>query len=171
MKQGGEAFFRTAEGMLALALVGDFADDADHARLAVLVRQQAAIDFQPVQAAVGPEDAVMAGPFEKLAFQYRMKGPQGARAVLDRQQVEVVDVLGQRLVRIEAEQRLGTTGPTDLAAFNIPAPGPEASAVEGGEQLRGAFPALFRHVRVECMNAWQGRNTAGVLGHLQLSLG
>src|SRR5450830_679310 len=171
MKQGGEAFFRTAEGMLALALVGDFADDADHSRLAVLVRQQAAIDFQPVQAAVGPDNAVMHGLFDGLAFQYRMKGSQGARAVFDRQQIEVVDVLGQWLMRIEAEQRLGATGPTDLAAFNIPAPGPEARAIEGRQQLRGAFPALFRHLGVECMNAWQGWNTAGVLGHLQLSLG
>ncbi len=63
VKEGGEAFLRTAQGLFALTLLGHFADHADHPWLAVLVRQQAAIDFQPVQATVRPADTVVHGPF------------------------------------------------------------------------------------------------------------
>ena len=38
VKQGGETFFRAAEGFLPLALVGDLADHPDHSGLAMLVR-------------------------------------------------------------------------------------------------------------------------------------
>ncbi|WP_243430898.1 oligosaccharide flippase family protein, partial [Pseudomonas sp. 51_B] len=43
-----------ATTLLALALVGDFANHPDHSGPAVLVWQQATADLQPVKAAVGP---------------------------------------------------------------------------------------------------------------------
>lgn len=49
------------------------------------------------------------GLVHRLAVEHCMKGLAHARAVLFRQQVEVVDVVGQRLMRIEAKQCLGAS--------------------------------------------------------------
>ncbi|MNF93713.1 hypothetical protein D3C84_763990 [compost metagenome] len=94
MKQRGKALFRIDQRGFALPLAGDFADHSDHLGAAVLVLGQAAIDFQPVQAAVGPADAVAQGLFHRLAVEDRIKGLQGARAVFGWQQVEVIQVVG-----------------------------------------------------------------------------
>ncbi|MNF94291.1 hypothetical protein D3C84_769960 [compost metagenome] len=162
MKQRGEALFRAAQGLFALALVGDFADHADHAWPAVLVRQQAAADLQPMQAAIWPADAMVHRLFQRGARDHRMEGAQGFCPILGREQVQVFQVRGQWLPWIETEQRLGAPGPTDLPALDVPVPGAQASAVEGGQQLRCAFPALLRGVRVQrlytrhrrCVWAW-----------------
>ncbi|MNZ51746.1 hypothetical protein D3C78_695690 [compost metagenome] len=94
MKQRGKALFRIDQRGFALPLAGDFAYHSDHLGAAVLVLGQAAIDFQPVQAAVGPADTVAQGLFHRLAVEDRIKGLQGARAVFGWQQVEVIQVVG-----------------------------------------------------------------------------
>ena len=108
MEQGGEPLFRTAQRLLALTLVGDLANHADHAWSAVFVRQQAAVDLQPVQAAVGPANAVMHRLLQRCAGDHGMEGTNGFRPVFRRQQIEVFQIGGQRLARIKAEQRLST---------------------------------------------------------------
>ena len=167
VKQRGEAFFRAAQRLFALALVGDFADHANHPRPAVLVRQQAAVDLQPVQAAVGPADAVVHRLLQRRAGDHRMEGANGFRPILRRQQVKVFQVGRQRLPGIEAKQRLGAPGPTDLPALDVPIPGAQARAVEGGQQLRGAFPALLGAFRVKRLNARHRRNTVNRFRHWQ----
>ncbi|MNT31325.1 hypothetical protein D3C72_1671550 [compost metagenome] len=81
MKQRGEAFFRAAQRMLALALLGDLSDHTNHAWPAVLVRQQAAADFQPMQAAIGPANPVVHGLFQWRAGDHRMERTNGFRPV------------------------------------------------------------------------------------------
>ena len=103
VEQGGEAFFRMAEGVFTVALVGDLADHPDHAPPSGFVGNQAAADFQPVLAAIGPLDAVVHGAVERLSGEHRMKAAHHPRTVLRGQQVEVVEVLGQRLAWVKAE--------------------------------------------------------------------
>ncbi|MNG07149.1 hypothetical protein D3C84_904380 [compost metagenome] len=74
VKQRGEAFFRAAQRLFPLALMGDLADHPDHAWATVLVGQYAAADLQPVQAAIGPDDAVVHGLFQWRPGHCRMKG-------------------------------------------------------------------------------------------------
>ncbi|MNY08452.1 hypothetical protein D3C86_1413080 [compost metagenome] len=167
VKQGGEALFRAAQGLLTLALVSDLADHANHPRPAMLVRQQAAADFQPVQAAVGPADAVVHGLLQWRAANDRMKGTNGFGAILGWQQVEVFQVMGQRLPWIEPEQRLRAPGPADLPALDVPIPGAQARTVERGQQLRGAFPALFGAFRINCLDTRHRRNTVYRFRHWQ----
>ena len=167
VKQRGEAFLRTAQRLFALALVGDFADHADHSWTAVLVRQQAAADLQPVQAAVGPANAVVHRLLQRRAGDHRMEGAKGLRPVFRRQQVEVFQVGRQRLPGIEAEQRLRAPGPADLPALDVPIPGAQARAVERGQQLRGTFPALFGAFRVKRLDARHRRNTVNRFRHWQ----
>ncbi|MNM61382.1 hypothetical protein D3C81_726820 [compost metagenome] len=94
VKQCGKALFRVDQRSFPLALAGDFADHADHLRAAILIFGQAAIDFQPMQAAVRPTNSVAQGLLDRFAIDDRIKGLQGAGAVFGGQQVQVVDVLG-----------------------------------------------------------------------------
>jgi len=107
VKQRGEAFFGVPEGVFTFTLVGNLADHPDHAAPTGFVRLQAAVDFQPVKAAVRPLDAVMHGLLKRLAGQYGVKSPYHSGAIRLGQQIKVVQVLGQRLARIETKQRLG----------------------------------------------------------------
>ena len=167
VEQRGEAFFRAAQRLFALALVGDFTDDADHAWSTVFVRQQAAVDLQPVQAAVGPADAVMHRLFQRGAGDHRVEGANGFRPILWRQQVEVFQIRRQRLPGIEAEQRLGTPRPADLPTLDVPIPGAQTCTVEGGQQLWGAFPALLGPFWVKRLYTRHRRNTVNRFRHWQ----
>ncbi|KWV85005.1 hypothetical protein PFLmoz3_05413 [Pseudomonas fluorescens] len=71
-----------AEGMFTVALMGDFADDPDHAPPSGFIGGQVAADFQPVQAAIGPLDAVVHGAVEGLSGEHRMKAAHHPRTVL-----------------------------------------------------------------------------------------
>ncbi|VVN42548.1 hypothetical protein PS682_05594 [Pseudomonas fluorescens] len=94
VKQGGEALFGVAEGVLPFALASGLADHPDHATPPGFIGGEAAIDLQPVVGAVRPLDMVMHGLFERLPRQNGVKGAHHTGAVLGRQQVEVVQVLG-----------------------------------------------------------------------------
>ncbi len=107
VEQGGEAFFRIDQRCFPLALAGDFADHPNHLWPAVRVVGQAAVDLQPVQAAVRPADTVAHGLFHRFAVEHRLEYLACARAVFLGQQVEVVDIGGERALRVEAEQGLG----------------------------------------------------------------
>ena len=108
VKQRGEAFFGVAEGVFPLTLVGDLTDHPDHSAASALVWRQAAVDFQPMEGAVGPLDAVAHRLFERLAGQHRMERADDFGAVSRGEQVEVIQVLGQGRARIvfdpESEQ-------------------------------------------------------------------
>ncbi|MNH11648.1 hypothetical protein D3C85_1390490 [compost metagenome] len=58
VEEGGKALFRVDQRRFPFALAGDLADHPDHLSPAVAVLGHAAVDFQPVQAAVGPADAM-----------------------------------------------------------------------------------------------------------------
>nr|VVN38434.1 hypothetical protein PS652_05267 [Pseudomonas fluorescens] len=103
VEEGGKALFRVDQRCFPISLAGDLADHPDHLPPAVAVRGHAAVDFQPVQAAVGPADAMAQSLFHRLAIDHRMKRLQGAGAVFHGHQFEVVQVVGQWLVRVEAE--------------------------------------------------------------------
>ncbi|MNW01587.1 hypothetical protein D3C71_1972440 [compost metagenome] len=68
---------------------------------------QAAVDLQPVQAAVRPADTVAHGLFHRFAVEHCLEHLARARTVFLGQQVEVVDIGGERALRVEAEQGLG----------------------------------------------------------------
>ncbi|MNH07353.1 hypothetical protein D3C79_667440 [compost metagenome] len=107
VKQRGEALFRVDQRGFTLALARDFANHPDHLGPAVTVMGQAAVDLQPVQATVGPANAMAHGLLHGLAIDHGLERLAGACAVFLGQQVEVVDVAGQRALRVETEQRLG----------------------------------------------------------------
>ena len=153
VKQRREALFGVAEGVFPFALAGGLADHPDHAAPAGLVRCQAAVDLQPVVAAIRPLDVVVHGLFERLAGQHRVEGPNDPGAILRCQQVKVIHVPGQRLVGVEAKQRLGAPGPTDPAGFDFPAPRSQPCGVQSCQQLRSAVPASFRLLRVKGVDA------------------
>lgn len=94
VEQGGEALFRVDQRGFPFALAGDLADDPDHLRPAVLVMGQAAVDLQPVQAAVWPADAVAHGFFRRLAVDHGLEQLAGAGAVFFWQQIEIVYIAG-----------------------------------------------------------------------------
>ncbi|MCY1404539.1 hypothetical protein D9M71_197490 [compost metagenome] len=73
VEQGGEAFFRIDQCGFPLALAGDFTDHPDHLWPAMRVVGQAAVDLQPVQAAVRPADAVAHGLLHRFAVEYRLE--------------------------------------------------------------------------------------------------
>ena len=98
-----KALFRMAEGVFTVALVGDLADHPDHAPPSGFVGNQAAADFAASAGCHGPLDAVVHGAVERLSGEHRMKAAHHPRTVLRGQQVEVVEVLGQRLARVKAE--------------------------------------------------------------------
>lgn len=120
VKQRGEALFRIDQRRFPFALAGDLADHADHLRSAVRVVGQAAVDLQPVQAAVRPADTVAHGLLHRLAIDHRLEHLARAGAILLGQQVEVIDIGGQWPLWIETEQGLGAPRPTNPAAFDIP---------------------------------------------------
>jgi len=167
VKQRGEALFGVAEGVFPLALAGSLADHPDHAAPAGFVRRQAAVDFQPVLAAIRPLDVVVHGLLERLAGQHRVKRAYHPGAVLRREQVQVLQILGQRLARVEAEQRLGAPRPTDTPGIDFPAPCTQPCSVKRCQQLRGAVPALFRLFRVQGVNAGQGWHRVDGIAHYQ----
>ncbi|MNS71337.1 hypothetical protein D3C72_1047040 [compost metagenome] len=109
VKKCRETFLRAAQRLFALTLVGDFTNHPDHSGAAVFVRQQAAADLEPVQAAVRPADAVVHRLFQRRAGDHRVEGAHGFCAVFRRQQVKVFKIFWQRLPRIEAEQCLSAT--------------------------------------------------------------
>ena len=123
MKQRGETFFRAAQGLFALPLVGDFTNHPDHSGAAVFVREQTSADLQPMQAAIGPADAVMHRLFQRRSGDHCVEGANGFCPVFRWQQVKVFEVFGQWLARIETEQRLRPPRPADLPAFDVPVPG------------------------------------------------
>jgi hypothetical protein len=165
VKKCRETFLRAAQRLFALALVGDFTNHPDHSGAAVFVWQQAAADLQPVQAAVGPADAVVHRLFQRCAGNHRVEGADGFRAVFRRQQIEVFQIFRQRLPRIEAEQGLGAPRPTDLPALDVPIPGAEPGAVERGQQLRRTLPALLGMTRVNRLNTRHRRNSVNRFRH------
>ncbi|MCY1412879.1 hypothetical protein D9M71_282970 [compost metagenome] len=67
VKQRGKALFRVDQCGFAFALAGNLANHADHLWAAGLALAQAAVDLQPVQAAVRPADPVTHGLLDRLA--------------------------------------------------------------------------------------------------------
>ncbi|MCY1356643.1 hypothetical protein D9M69_431010 [compost metagenome] len=144
---------------------GDVADHADHQRLARGGALDAAAHFDPVQAAVGPADAVAEGGVPRAA------GDDVAEALLHLwpvflgNQGEVFEVAGRRLFGVEAEQRLRAARPADLAALHVPQPGAQAGAVERGEQARGVRPVAFGQRRGDGRDGGQGEAEISGVGH------
>ncbi|MCY1309137.1 hypothetical protein D9M70_592000 [compost metagenome] len=147
--------------------MGDLADHADHSRPAVFVRQQAAVDLQPMQAAIGPANAVVHRLFQRCAGNHRVEGTNGFRPVLGRQQIEVFEIFRQRYSGIVPEQRLRAPGPTDLPPFDIPIPRTQTRTVQGSQQLRSTFPALLGAFGVKCLDTRHRRNTVNRFRHWQ----
>ena len=85
MKQGGKALFRVVQGLLALALLGDFLQHAHHAGLAIGSRHPAAPDLQPVQGAVWPANAVVSAALLGGIFEHGIKGQLSFGPIVERQ--------------------------------------------------------------------------------------
>lgn len=155
VEEGGKALFRVHQRSFPLALARDLAYHPNHLRPAVRVAGQAAIDLQPMQAAVWPANAVAHGPPYRFAIEHRLERLACSRAVLFGKQVQVIDVSGQGAQRVETEQGLGAPGPAYPAAFNIPKPRTQARTIQGGQQLRRTLPGLLRRLGVCRMDSRQ----------------
>ncbi|MNN43401.1 hypothetical protein D3C81_1576370 [compost metagenome] len=157
MEQGGKAFLRVDQGGFPLALAGYLADYPDHLRPALAIMGQAAVDFQPVQAAIRPADAMAHGFLGRFTVDHCLEQLACAGAIFFRQQVQVVDVVGQGALRIETEQCLGAARPADPATVDVPQPGAQAGTIERSQQLRSVLPGQFRLLGVGRRDARQAR--------------
>ena len=159
-----EALLAFAQGLLLLLLFGDVADHAEDLRVAVGVGPRPAADFQPVQAAVGPADAMAQGFGNRLALQYLLKQLLHLGALFCGDQLDIVDLPLQGMLGVQAEQGLGAARPADPAAVDVPVPGTQVRAVERREQARRILPGLFELDRVQGGYMGEGR-LLGWFGH------
>ncbi|MCY1289648.1 hypothetical protein D9M70_387470 [compost metagenome] len=148
-----EALLAVLQGLLLGALACDVADHADHASAAVARGLlQAAADLQPVQRAIGPANAMAHGTLGFATVEHFAEQPQYFDAVFLGDQLNVFHRLPQWAVGVQAEQRLGATGPVDLAGIDVPGPGTQTGAVQRGQKARGILPGLLEGDGVEGRN-------------------
>ena len=84
-----------------MALLSDFADDAHHARLFIRAGDHTAAYFQPVQAAIGPADAMMQALLQRRALAHRLEGALGFGPVVKWQFRQLLKVARQRVMRVK----------------------------------------------------------------------
>ncbi|MCY1548620.1 hypothetical protein D9M68_847410 [compost metagenome] len=107
MEQIGEALLGVAQRLGALLLGADIANHPEHLLPASVVNLQAAADFQPVQAAIGPADTVAQGAFARHAIEHGLEHLQDIAAIFFRDQFDIVDPGAHGATRVQTEQCLG----------------------------------------------------------------
>src|SRR5690606_24503229 len=129
-EQTGEAFLGGAQRFGTLLLGGDIANHAEHAWLTVGLALQAAGDLQPVQASIGPADAMAQSVGNLFAPENGAELCQDLCAFLFGNQLHVMQLPGHRAIGVETKQCLGAARPVHLATADVPVPGTEMGAVQ-----------------------------------------